>query len=192
MRYNARAMGIVTKTGDTGETGLLYGGRVPKSDPRLEAYGTIDEAVSALGLARALSRYAKVKGWILRLQKELFAVAAELAIDVKEYGTFDKHFKRVSKEMVEGLERLIEEVEQEVAMPPTFIVPGATAASGALDLARTIVRRAERRIIELKGQGLVQNPEIIRYINRLSDTIYALARYENKETDPEILVGRRS
>ena len=185
-------MGVVTKRGDKGETGLLYGGRVPKDDLRVEAYGTIDEAVSALGLARALSAYPQVKEVVLRVQKELFALSAELAIDVERYDRFDAHFARVTGEQVEQLERSIQEVEAAVPMPPTFIVPGATPASAALDLARTIVRRAERRAVELKRRAMLTNGEIVRYMNRLSDLIYTLARYENKDADPEILVGRRA
>lgn len=183
-------MSVVTKTGDKGETGLLYGGRVPKDDLRVEAYGTVDEAVSALGLARALSRYSRVKEAVLSVQKELFAVGAELATDVALYDKFDAHFKRVSAEQVNALERQITAIEGEIAMPPTFIVPGANPASAALDLARTIVRRAERRAVDLHRRGMVTNPEIIRFLNRLSDLVYTLARYENKDADPEVLVGR--
>ena len=182
-------MSVVTKTGDKGETGLLYGGRVPKNNLRVEAYGTVDEAVSALGLARSLSAYPRVKEALLAVQKELFTVGAELATDVEQYDKFDAHFSRVNAKQVEQLERLIQEIEAEVQMPPTFIVPGASAASATLDLGRTIVRRAERRAVDLLQMGLLKNPEIIRYLNRLSDLVYTLARYENKDTDPEVLVG---
>lgn len=185
-------MSVVTKTGDQGETGLLYGGRVPKDDPRVEAYGTVDETVAALGLARSFSRYPLVKATILEVQKELFTVGAELAIDVRDYASFDKHFKRVTAAMVDRLEALVKQLEGELAMPPTFIAPGANTASAALDLARTICRRAERRATGLKSAGLLENREIIRYLNRLSDLIYTLARYENKDADPEVLVGRRA
>ena len=185
-------MSVVTKTGDKGETGLLYGGRVPKNNLRVEAYGTVDEAVSALGLARSLSAYPRVKEALLAVQKELFTVGAELATDVEQYDKFDAHFSRVNAKQVEQLERLIQEIEAEVQMPPTFIVPGASAASATLDLGRTIVRRAERRAVDLLQMGLLKNPEIIRYLNRLSDLVYTLARYENKDTDPEVLVGRRA
>ncbi|MCH7553775.1 MAG: cob(I)yrinic acid a,c-diamide adenosyltransferase [Chloroflexi bacterium] len=185
-------MSVVTKTGDSGDTGLLYGGRVPKDDPRVEAYGTVDETVAALGLARALSAHQRVKDVIVVVQKELFTVGAELATDPKAYSTFDKHFARVSGKMVDGLHAIILEIEDEIQMPPTFIVPGANPASGALDLARTIARRAERRAATLAAKGLTTNPEILRYLNRLSDLIYTLARYENKDTDPEILAGNRA
>ena len=185
-------MSVVTKTGDEGDTGLLYGGRVPKNDPRVESYGTVDEAVSALGLARALSSYPRVKETILSVQTQLFTVGAELATDVKHYDKFDAHFSRITGGEVEQLERLIQDIEGEIQMPPTFIVPGASAASAALDLARTILRRAERCAVDLKQSGLLQNGDIIRYLNRLSDLLYTLARYENKDADPEILVGRKA
>lgn len=185
-------MSIVTRTGDQGETGLLYGGRVSKDDQRVEAYGTVDEAVAALGLARALSAYPRVRQTLLDLQKQLFTVAAEMAIDIAEYPKFDKHFPRVTPEMVQRIEAMVHEIEAEIAMPPTFVVPGASAASGALDLARTVVRRAERRAITLRNAGLLTNAEILRYLNRASDLVYALARYENKDADPEILAGRRA
>ena len=183
-------MSIVTKTGDQGDTGLLYGGRVPKDDPRVEAYGTVDEAVSALGLARALSKYPRVKGILLEIQKEMFTVGAELATDVGHYDKFDAHFKRVTAAQVDRLEALIHGLEAEIAMPPTFIVPGATPGGAALDLGRTIVRRAERRAVDLQRAALLTNLEIIRYLNRLSDLVYTLARYENKDVGPEVLVGR--
>ena len=185
-------MSVVTKTGDQGETGLLYGGRVSKNDPRVEAYGTVDETVAAMGLARSLSAYPRVKEVLLQIQHELFTVAAELAIDVAEYEKFDQHFSRVTAEMVDGLHGLVDEVEAGIELPPTFIIPGASPASAALDVARTVCRRAERRVMTLKDLGLLQNGEILRYLNRLSDLIYTLARYENKDADPEILAGRRS
>ena len=185
-------MSVVTKTGDTGETGLLYGGRVPKDDPRVEAYGTVDEAVSAMGLARALSLYPRVKHALLEVQRELFTVGAEMATDIHAYAKFDAHFKRVTAEQVDRLGGFIDDIEAEIAMPPTFIIPGATPGGAALDLARTIVRRAERRAVDLYRHGLLTNLEIIRYLNRLSDMVYTLARYENKDLAPELLVGRGS
>ena len=185
-------MSIITKHGDTGETGLLYGGRVPKDDARVEAYGTVDEAVAALGLARALTQHALVRQALLALQQDLFVLAAEMAIDVKDYATFDKHFKRVTPAMVDRIDAQVREIEALIAMPPTFIVPGAGAGSAALDMARTIVRRAERRATGLHNAGLLTNGEILRYLNRASDLVYSLARYETKDTDPEVLAGRHA
>ncbi|MDO8531391.1 MAG: cob(I)yrinic acid a,c-diamide adenosyltransferase [Dehalococcoidia bacterium] len=170
---------VYTRTGDRGDTGLLYGGRVPKSDPRVEAYGTIDEAVSALGLGRALCAQQNVKDIIHALQRELFTVGGEMATADEKYDTFVQHFGGVTKAMVDKLEATIAELEREVEMPRVFIMPGDTAASGALDLARAIIRRAERRAVSLQEAGLTRNPEIVRYLNRLSSLVYLLARYED-------------
>ncbi|MBI4200798.1 MAG: cob(I)yrinic acid a,c-diamide adenosyltransferase [Chloroflexi bacterium] len=180
---------IYTKRGDTGETGLLYGGRVSKTDPRCEAYGTTDEAISALGLARALSSSPRVKEIITQAQRELFTVGAELATGPSEYSTMQRHFKAVSAPMVERLEHLIDELDAEVKLPRSFILPGASAASSALDLARTILRRAERRVVGLREAGLLVNPEVLRYLNRLGDLLFMLARYEDRALPLEKLTA---
>ncbi|MBI4200492.1 MAG: cob(I)yrinic acid a,c-diamide adenosyltransferase [Chloroflexi bacterium] len=180
---------IYTRRGDEGETGLLYGGRVSKADPRCEACGSIDEAVSALGLARALAGDPKVKAVLKEVQRKLFTVGAELATDPSQYATMQRHFSVVSSPMVERLERWIDEMEAEVHLPRSFIVPGASAASSALDLARTILRRAERRVVTLKEAGLLVNPEVLRYVNRLSDLLFMLARYEDRSLPMETLSG---
>lgn len=185
-------MSVVTRTGDSGETGLLYGGRVAKDDARVEAYGAIDETVAALGLARALSTQTLVRERVVALQKELFTIGAELATDPAHYAAYDRHFSRVTPEMTQALHDAVDEIEDAIAMPPTFIVPGATPASAALDVARTQARRAERRAAVLKRQGRLENPEILRYLNRVSDLIYTLARYECKDADPELLAGGRA
>ena len=171
---------IYTRRGDGGETGLLYGGRVSKTDPRCEAYGTIDEAISALGLARALSASPRVKEIVKRVQQELSIVGAELATDPAEYATMQRHFDVVSEAMVARVERLIDELEAEVSLPRSFIIPGDSPASSAMDLARTILRRAERRAVGLKESGLLVNNEVLRYLNRLADLLFMLARYEDR------------
>ena len=180
---------IYTKYGDLGETGLLYGGRVPKNDPRCEAYGATDEAVSALGLARPLCQDPRVRQVIRQCQKDLFAVGAELATDVGHYDTFKKHFSPVTSDMVEGLERIIDEMNAQIELPRAFIVPGASAASGALDMARSILRRAERRVVALAQHDLLTNPEILRYINRLADLLFMLARFEDRRLPFDALTG---
>lgn len=182
-------MKIYTRRGDTGETGLLYGGRVSKADPRTEAYGTIDEAVSALGLARSLSQDARVREIILDLQRELFTVGAELATDVDHYDTFLKHFKPVTAEMVTRLEETMDSLQEEFTLPRAFVIPGASAASGAMDLARSVLRRAERRAVGLHEEGLLKNPEVLRYLNRLADLLFILPRYEDRRLPPELLTG---
>lgn len=182
-------MKIYTKGGDQGETGLLYGGRVSKADPRTEAYGTVDEAISALGLARALSQDPYVQENVLKLQRELFLVGAELATDPAEYATLQKHFNVVTPEMTQHWEKAIDEMTAQVELPAAFIIPGASAASGAMDMARTILRRAERRVVELHQKGLLVNEEVLRYVNRVADLVFMLARYEDRRLPVEQLTG---
>ena len=169
-------------TGDDGTTGLLGGGRSAKDDPRIEAFGTVDEASSALGLARALSSHARVTSICEELQRGLYAVGAELGTN-PEAG---KSFVTTGRAEIERLEELIRELEAAAPMPDGFILPGATAGSGALDLARAIVRRAERRCLTLERAGGLANPEVRRWLNRLSLVLFVLGRYE------ESLAGRRA
>ena len=166
---------------------MLYGGRVSKADPRCEASGTADEAVSALGLARALSTNPEVKQAVNAVQRELFTVGAELSTDPAHYDTMRRHCNVVTDAMVERLERVIDELQAEVTLPRSFIIPGASPASSALDLARSIVRRAERRAVGLKESGLLVNDALLRYLNRLADLLFMLARYEDRELPLELL-----
>lgn len=171
-------MKTFNKKGDSGETSLLYGERVPKAHLRCEAYGTIDEAVSALGLARQFCA-SWVSDIIFSLQQELFIVGSELATPAEHYARISQRGSIVNLDMVNRLEALIDELEAKVKMPESFIVPGGQGTgSAALDLARTIVRRAERRIVSLRNSGVDINEQILRYINRLADLIYTLARYQ--------------
>jgi cob(I)alamin adenosyltransferase len=171
-------MRTFNKRGDRGETSLLYGGRVPKSDPRCEAYGTIDEAVSALGLARALSKKERLSDILHGLQQELFIVGAELATAADHYDKLVAKHRVVTEEMVDRLETIIDELEKEMEMPQLFIIPGASPGGAALDLARTIIRRAERRAVALKNENKVPNERVLHYLNRLADLVFTLARYE--------------
>lgn len=173
-------MKTFNKRGDCGETSLLYGGRVPKCDPRAEAYGTIDEAVSALGLARALSTNERVRSIVLQFQNELFLVGAEMATDLEQRDKLLENFGVVGSEHADRVEKLIEQFEAEIGMPDSFIIPGATPAAAALDLARTIIRRCERRAVSLRADGLIENDAILSYLNRLSDLVFTLARYEEQ------------
>ncbi|MFQ5925220.1 MAG: cob(I)yrinic acid a,c-diamide adenosyltransferase [Dehalococcoidia bacterium] len=173
-----RKMKTFNKRGDKGETSLLYGGRVPKSDPRCEAYGTIDEAVSALGLARALAKKERVSHILLSIQQELFIVGAELATAADKYHKLKAEHRVVTAVMVDRLESLIDGLEGEMEMPKAFVIPGVSPCSAALDLARTIIRRAERRVVELRKDNMVQNERALEYLNRLADLIFTLARYE--------------
>ncbi len=169
-------MRIYTKTGDDGTTGLLYGGRVPKDDPATEAYGTVDEAVAALGVARAGAGDPALQDEILRLQRDLFVVGADLATNPAERRKLVGDVSLVTPEMVEALERDIDAMVEAHPLPNGFVVPGATPVSAAIDVARTLVRRAERRVVELERAGRAVNPDARRYLNRLSDLLFVLAR----------------
>jgi cob(I)alamin adenosyltransferase len=171
---------IYTKYGDQGETGLLYGGRVSKANPRTEAYGAVDETVSALGLAKALSSDLFVQESIDRLQRDLFTVGAELATDPAEREKLLKHFTAVTPEMTQTLERSIDDITAQVALPREFIIPGGSTASAAIDVARTTLRRAERRAVALYDSGQLDSPELLRYLNRASDFLFMLARYQDR------------
>jgi cob(I)alamin adenosyltransferase len=171
------AMRIYTKTGDDGSTGLLYGGRISKADPAAEAYGSVDEAVAALGLARAMAGESPAR-LILRLQRELFVLGADLATNPDQRQKLKPGISLVTTEMVEALEALIDSTVETNPLPEEFIVPGANAVSAALDLARTLVRRAERRAVEMRDAGGTVSSEALRYLNRLSDLLFVLARAE--------------
>jgi len=161
-------------SGDDGTTGLLGGGRVPKDDVRIEAFGTVDEASSALGLARALSSHARVTSICEELQRGLYAVGSELGTNPDA----GKTFAAAGPSDIARLEKLMGDLEAEVAMPDGFILPGGTPASGAIDLARAITRRAERRCLTLERAGGLANPEVRRWLNRLSLLLFVLGRYE--------------
>jgi cob(I)alamin adenosyltransferase len=166
---------IVTRGGDGGETGLLYGGRVPKDDLHIEAYGALDEAVSALGLARALEPQPARAARILELQRELFTVGAELATAHGERDLLERHFSTVTPDLVDRLERETHELEREHPVT-SFVLPGGTPAGAALDMARTLIRRAERAAVRLRRDGALDNTEVLRYLNRCSDLVFMLAR----------------
>jgi cob(I)alamin adenosyltransferase len=169
-------VGIYTKTGDDGTTGLLHGGRISKADPVAEAYGSIDETVAALGLSRALLGAGDLHDLILRLQRELFAVAADLATNPDRRGKLEPGVSLATPEMVEGLEALIDAEVEARPLGKEFLVAGANPPSAALDVARTLARRAERRSVELRDGGATVNPDALRYLNRLSDLLWVLAR----------------
>jgi len=179
---------VATRKGDDGTTGLLYGGaRIPKDDLRTEAYGTIDETVATLGLARAqlgvkdrlgvLSvEFGDLPSLILRIQRELFVVGAELATNPDAWDRLEDGRTRVSAEMVASLESVLRDLESHVEMPHEFVVPGETPTSAALELARTTLRRAERRAVALGREGLIPGPYLLPYLNRLADLLWVMAR----------------
>ena len=159
-----RVTSIATRRGDGGETSLLYGGRVAKDDPHAEACGAVDEAVSALGVARAQEGDRERAERLLALQRDLFTVGAELATGLGERAHLERHFATVTAAMVERLDAQLAELEERVPLPPGFVVPGGTVVAAAIDLARTLVRRAERRAVSLQRAGLLENGEVLRYL----------------------------
>jgi len=167
-------MDSFNKKGDKGTTSLMFGHRVPKSSPRPEAYGVIDEASSAMGMARGFISEPELKQVILGIQEDLILVGAELACLPDD---IQKLKARITDDHARKLEELIEKYEALAEMPRKFIPPGGTPASGSLDLARSIIRRGERRIAGLADQGEIINPALQSYCNRLADLLFTLARY---------------
>jgi cob(I)alamin adenosyltransferase len=175
-RPRIAASGVATGRGDDGTTGLLFGGpRVGKDDLRTEAYGTVDEAVAALGMAR-VDLPSELAELTLRLQRELFVVGAELATAPHAWDRLVDGTTRVSESMLESLESTLAAYEAAVVMPREFVVPGETRASAALEVARTVVRRAERHAVTLQGHGGIAGPWLLPYVNRLADLLWILAR----------------
>jgi len=176
-------MSIATKTGDQGTTALMYGRRVPKTDLRIEACGAVDELSSALGLARALAGDPFINEPIFAVQKQLVTLMGEIAVVEEDRERYAKGgFEPVTVAMVDRLTGLVDELEQKHQLRfDGWATPGATPAAAALDVARTVCRRAERRVVDLQEHGLNVNPEILRYLNRLSDLCWLYARYLETE-----------
>ncbi|HEX9377112.1 MAG TPA: cob(I)yrinic acid a,c-diamide adenosyltransferase [Actinomycetota bacterium] len=175
---------IYTRTGDDGTTGLLYGGRISKADPATEAYGTVDEAVAAIGLARSLAENPTFQAELLHIQRDLFVVGADLATNPDERDRLQPDISLVTPAMVERLEGLIDRTVAEHPLPNEFVVPGATPVSAALDLARSVVRRAERRTIAFRDAGGPVSDDLLHYLNRLSDLLFCFARWQAGEVEP--------
>jgi cob(I)alamin adenosyltransferase len=183
---------IYTRKGDDGTTSLWYGGRVPKHHDRTEAYGTLDEACSQLGVARALcgASEQELAADILRLQDDLFIAGAELATAPDAGERLEAGVSRTTEEMVAEIEERIDRYMSEVDLPPQFVIPGGNRLSAQLDVARTTVRRAERRISALKDAGELLDETVIHFVNRASDLVFAMARYADVD-DPVLFEGRR-
>ena len=172
-------MKIYTKTGDTGETGLFGGGRVRKDSVRVDAYGEVDELNAVLGLARAASMPSELEALLHRLQDQLFTVGAVLATPVGTKAS--EHIPRLKPEWVTDMERSIDTFEAELAPMTHFILPGGSPAAAALHFARTVCRRAERRVVAALREGEAQ-PEVVVFLNRLSDLLFVMARVANHRT----------
>ena len=169
-------MPIYTRSGDEGETGLFGAGRVSKDDPRVDAYGEVDELNAAVGLARSLGLAPDLDALARRLQDELFAVGAVLATPSGTKAS--SHVPPVRAEWAAAMEKAIDRFDTELAPLRQFILPGGTSGASALHLARTVCRRAERRVVKLVRAGEVPR-EVLVYLNRLSDFLFTLARVAN-------------
>jgi len=182
---------IYTKKGDDGSTSLWYGGRVPKHHGRTSAYGALDEACSALGVARALcdTSQAELAADVLRLQDDIFIAGAELATAPEAAERLEDGVSRTTEGMVAELERLIDRYMSEVELPPKFVIPGGNQLSAQLDVARTVIRRAERQISALNAEGELAGETVIHFVNRASDLAYAMARWADV-ADPALFEGR--
>ncbi|MFN8150386.1 MAG: cob(I)yrinic acid a,c-diamide adenosyltransferase [Solirubrobacterales bacterium] len=187
-------MKIYTRKGDDGTTGLWYGGRRAKSDRRIDAYGQMDEANSALGVARAccdtsVPDGAELAADLLELQRDLFIGGAELAAAPEAADRLEDGVSRVTESMVTALEPTIDRYMGRVDLPPKFVIPGGTPLSAQLDLARAILRRAERRVSALADAGELASPHVLAHLNRAADLVYAMARFADVD-DPALFEGR--
>jgi cob(I)alamin adenosyltransferase len=171
-------MSIATKTGDTGTTGLMYNRRVSKAHPRIEACGCVDELNAAIGCARAKAEHEFVGGQLLAVQKDLVILMGELATLVEDLPRYVKDgFSHITPELTVKLDELVHMIESQKISFRGWAMPGDTLTSAALDLARTVCRRAERSICALHEAHELQNPQILVYLNRLSDALWLLARW---------------
>ncbi len=182
---------IYTRKGDDGTTSLWYGGRVPKHHGRTEAYGALDEACAQLGVARSLCgpEHAELAADVLRLQDDIFIAGAELATAPEAAERLEDGVSRTTEAMVAALEERIDRYMAEVQLPPQFVIPGGNQLSAQLDVARTTIRRAERRISALAEAGELAGETVIHFVNRASDLAYAMARFADV-ADPVLFEGR--
>jgi len=171
-------MSIATKTGDDGTTGLMYGRRVTKNHPRVEACGSVDELNAAIGQARALATHDFIRTNLLAIQQALIVVMGEVGVlteDLKRYTTAG--YSQVTPDMTARLDALVQEIEAQNISFKGWATPGATVQAAALDVARTVCRRAERRVFDLKQAGELPNFEVGIFLNRLSDLLWLMARW---------------
>jgi len=177
-------MSIATRTGDNGTTALMYGRRVAKNHARVEAYGTVDELNTALGLARATADHDFVSTSLLAIQLDLVTLMGELAVANDDLERYVKGgFSLVMPVMTAKLDALVKEIEAQQVSFKGWATPGASLHSAALDMARTVCRRAERRVCDLQTAGDLKNEEIIIFLNRLSDLLWLFARWVETQLD---------
>ncbi|MHA2078799.1 MAG: cob(I)yrinic acid a,c-diamide adenosyltransferase [Candidatus Thorarchaeota archaeon] len=182
---------IYTRAGDKGKTGLLSGERIDKADLRVEAYGTVDELGTTLGVAKVHAT-SKIAGYLHDIQRKLYLINSELAtnVDALEEDNPLRKLTRVTAVDVENLEKIADDLSEELPLLQNFVIPGGTKAATFLHVSRTVCRRAERRVVQFANSQPV-NEELVRYINRLSDLLFVMARYENeKEGEGDTLISR--
>jgi cob(I)alamin adenosyltransferase len=176
-----------TRTGDDGNTGLLGDGRLPKYHPRIEALGALDEASAALGFARALCQTPQTKPILVDVQRDLYALMAEIAATPENA----EHFPKLDPPRIQWLESQVDNLSTTVTLPAEFILPGDSLSGAALALTRTIVRRAERRVAELLDSGEIKNPILLQYLNRLSSLCFALELLENQSSGLDTTLAKK-
>lgn len=183
-------MKIYTRTGDGGDTGLFGGGRVPKGHVRVEAFGTVDELNAALGISVQTVGDPQIRDWLIQIQNDLFSLGASLATPGADAGTARPTVPPLPKGRIQQMEEWIDLSMSEAPELRSFILPGGTTGSASLHFSRTVCRRAERAVVRL-NQTEVSDPGVIRYLNRLSDLLFALARLENwRQGVPDVLWGK--
>lgn len=182
---------ISTKFGDRGETSLLYGGRVAKSNPRVEANGIGDEVISAIGLARASCDSEFLHDELLQIQRLMFLANAEITTEIDQLDKLRAHFQTIGADHVVALDELLIRLEDQVPLPPAFIIPGASVSSAALDMARCKIRSLERQAVALFHDGMIQNEDLLAWLNRLSDCVFMMARYVDRDLPTDFVTGMR-
>lgn len=179
-------MSIATRTGDSGSTGLMYNRRVSKAHPRVEAYGTVDELNAAIGMARAAGPGLDVTDPLIAIQQDLVVLMGELATAVEDLPRYVRDgFHLVQPAMTEKLDTWVQKVESQQVSFKGWATPGTIPEAAPLDLARTICRRAERRVVALHEAGQLENSEIIIYLNRLADLLWLFARWVETKANAE-------
>ncbi|HKF44169.1 MAG TPA: cob(I)yrinic acid a,c-diamide adenosyltransferase [Thermoanaerobaculia bacterium] len=181
---------VYTRTGDDGTTGLGSGGRVAKDSPRIEAYGTVDELNSAIGLALAMGLNEAIAPALSSIQNDLFHLGSDLCVPEEEKA--ERPVPRIEERHVEALENLMDRLSEELSPLENFVLPGGAPGAAQLHVARTVCRRAERVVIALSRREKV-GPHTIEYLNRLSDALFVMARHENKRRgSPDVLWNSRA
>ncbi|MGA2503041.1 MAG: cob(I)yrinic acid a,c-diamide adenosyltransferase [Anaerolineales bacterium] len=176
-----------TRTGDDGSTGQLGEGRLPKNHPRIEALGTLDEASAALGLSRALCQAPQTNSILIDIQRDLYTLMAEISVTPENAA----HFNKLDMPRIQWLESQIDMLSALIPLPAEFILPGDSLSGAVLALSRTIVRRSERRVVELLNAGYIRNPLILQYLNRLSSLCFVLELLENQSTGHETTLAKK-